>query len=306
MTKTPRIALSIWVLLGVWSCEHPSQREPASLLRRGLSGDLSSLDPAAAADTFSIQVLQDLYLFGRISGIGSGVDNVDTEFGALFFAALFHIVIEGDTDRLRNDGECLLFSGSVSAGQAYNPRTGASASTVQGSNAYGSYGASTVSKNGNTAYAQHQTTSQGTTGQVQTSKGGSAYGASGKYGNSAAVGQTASGNKYATANGNVYSNTGSGWSGNSNNTQKSSYSGQSASNYSNSAQKSSASSYSNSAQKSSASGWGQQEKSGGSSAFGGSSGGGWGSRSESARGSASMGGGGGWGGGGGSRGGGRR
>jgi oligopeptide transport system substrate-binding protein len=31
------------------------------VLRRGLSGDLSSLDPAAAADTFSIQVLQDLY-----------------------------------------------------------------------------------------------------------------------------------------------------------------------------------------------------------------------------------------------------
>jgi oligopeptide transport system substrate-binding protein len=30
-------------------------------LRRGLSGDLSSLDPAAAADTFSIQVLTDLY-----------------------------------------------------------------------------------------------------------------------------------------------------------------------------------------------------------------------------------------------------
>jgi hypothetical protein len=169
--------------------------------------------------------------------------------------------------------------GSASAAQAYNPRTGASASTVQGSNAYGSYGASTASKNGNTAYAQHQTTSQGTTGQVQTSNGGSAYGASGKYGNSAAVGQTASGNKYATANGNVYSNTGSGWNGNSNNAQKSgssTYSGTS------------------SGQKSSASGWGGQEKSSGSSAF--SSGGGWQSKSESARGSASMGGGGGWGG----------
>jgi hypothetical protein len=166
--------------------------------------------------------------------------------------------------------------GSVSAGQAYNPRTGASASTVQGSNAYGSYGASTVSKNGNTAYGQHQTTSQGTTGQVHTTNGGSAYGASGKYGNSAAVGQTANGNKYATANGNVYSNTGSGWN------QKSG----SSNNY----QKSGSSSYSGSAQKSSASGWGGQEKSGGSSAFGGSSGG-WGARSESARGSASMGGG---------------
>jgi len=144
--------------------------------------------------------------------------------------------------------------GSASAGQAYNPRTGASAATVQGSNAYGSYGASTVSKNGNTAYGQHQTTSQGTTGQVHTTNGASAYGASGKYGNSAAVGQTANGNKYASANGNVYSNTGSGWS-----------------------------------QKSGASGWGGQEKSGGASAFSGGGGGGWESRSASARGSASRG-----------------
>ncbi|MGA8740093.1 MAG: DUF3300 domain-containing protein [Terracidiphilus sp.] len=165
--------------------------------------------------------------------------------------------------------------GSASAAHAYNPRTGASASTVQGSNAYGSYGASTASKNGNTAYGQHQTTSQGTTGQVHTTNGGSAYGASGKYGNSAAVGQTANGNKYATANGNTYKNTGSGWSGNSNNTHPSgsSYSG------------------SNSAAK----GWGGQEKSGGSSAFS-SGGGGWQARSASARGASSMGGGGGWGG----------
>ncbi len=166
--------------------------------------------------------------------------------------------------------------GSVGAAQAYNPRTGASASTVQGSNAYGSYGASTVSKNGNTAYGQHQTNANGTTGQVHTTNGGSAYGASGKYGNSAAVGQTANGNKYATANGNTYSNTGSGWSGNSNNTQRStsSYSGQSSA---------------------AAKGYGGQEKST-SSAFGGGGGGGWQSRSESARGASSMGGGGGWGG----------
>ena len=40
-------------------CGH--EVEQVALLRRGLSGDLSSLDPAAAADTFSIQVLQDLY-----------------------------------------------------------------------------------------------------------------------------------------------------------------------------------------------------------------------------------------------------
>jgi hypothetical protein len=158
--------------------------------------------------------------------------------------------------------------GSQSAAQAYNPRTGAYGQTQQGSNANGSWGSSTVSKNGNTAYSQHQTTSQGTTGSVQTSNGASAYGASGKYGNSAAVAQTANGNKYASANGNTYSNTGNGWKGNSNNTQKSG-----------------------------SSGWGSQEKSGGSSAFNSGSGG-WGSRSESARGSASRGGGGGWGGGG--------
>jgi hypothetical protein len=165
--------------------------------------------------------------------------------------------------------------GSVSAGQAYNPRTGASASTVQGSNAYGSYGASTVSKNGNTAYGQHQTNANGTTGQVHTTNGGSAYGASGKYGNSGGVAQTANGNKYAAVNGNTYKNTGSGWTGNSNNTPKSSssYSGNSAA----------------------SKGWGGQEKSS-SSAFGGSGGGGWQSRSESARGAQSMGGGGGWGG----------
>lgn len=162
--------------------------------------------------------------------------------------------------------------GSVSAGQAYNPRTGASASTVQGSNAYGGYGASTASKNGTTVDSQHQTNANGTTGQMHSSNGASAYGATGKNGNSAAVGETANGDKYAAANGKTYSNTGSGWE-----------------------QKSGSSSSNN---RSSSSGWGGQEHSGGSSAFGGSSGG-WQSREESSRGSYSRGGGGGWGGGGG-------
>ena len=161
--------------------------------------------------------------------------------------------------------------GTQSAAQAYNPRTGAYGQTQQGSNANGSWGSSTVSKNGNTAYSQHQTTSQGTTGSIQTSNGGSAYGASGKY-NSGAVGQTANGNKYASANGTQYKNTGSGWQsdkgGSWNNVQKPA---------------------------SSPSGWGQQERSGGSSAFGGG-GGGWENKTASARGSESLGGGGGWGG----------
>jgi hypothetical protein len=165
--------------------------------------------------------------------------------------------------------------GTQKVGQAYNPNTGAYAATHQASNAYGSYGSSVVSKNGNTAYTQHQTTAAGSVGSVQTSAGGKGVAASGAYGNNAAAGQTANGNKYATANGNVYKNTGSGWNqtqGTSHNT--SSYSGSSSA---------------------SARGYGGQEKSSGSSAFGGS-GGGWQSRQESARGSASRGGGGGWGG----------
>ncbi len=57
---------------------------------------------------------------------------------------------------MRREGSVSNAYGKTSAGSAYNPRTGASASTVQNSNAYGSSGASTYSKNGNTAYAQHQ------------------------------------------------------------------------------------------------------------------------------------------------------
>jgi hypothetical protein len=166
--------------------------------------------------------------------------------------------------------------GSVSAGQAYNPRTGAYGQSVQGSNAYGSYGASSVSKNGTTAYTQHQTTSQGTTASMQATNGASAYGASGKYGNSAAVGQTANGNKYAAANGNTYKNTGSGWENTNGSSNR--YGG--------------SSSYSDASR-----GWGSGGSSWGdrdSSAFGGSDGGGWASRSDSSRGWGS--GGGGWGG----------
>jgi Protein of unknown function (DUF3300) len=152
--------------------------------------------------------------------------------------------------------------GSQSAAQAYNPHTGAYGATEQGSNANGSWGSSTASKNGTTVNSQHQTNANGTTGQMHSSSGASAYGATGKNGNSAAVGESANGNKYAAANGKTYSNTGSGWD------QKSG----------------SPSSYN----KSSSSGWGGQEKSGGSSAMS-SGGGGWSSRSSSARGSSSMG-----------------
>ena len=166
--------------------------------------------------------------------------------------------------------------GKQAVGQAYNPNTGAYAATHQASNAYGNYGSSVVSKNGNTAYTQHQTTAQGSVGTAQTSAGGKGVAASGVYGNSGAMGQTANGNKYAAANGNVYKNTGSGW----NQTQGTPKSGSS---YSGASGANSAASH----------GWGGQEKSGGSSAFGGG-GSGWQSREASARGAESRGGGGGW------------
>jgi hypothetical protein len=101
--------------------------------------------------------------------------------------------------------------GTTSAAQAYNPRTGASASTVQSSSPYGQWGSSTVhTANGQTVNAQHTTTSQGTTAAAKSSSGAAFAGASGAN-NSGAVVRTASGDKYASANGNVYKNTGSGW-----------------------------------------------------------------------------------------------
>ena len=100
--------------------------------------------------------------------------------------------------------------GSAAAAQAYNPRTGASASTYQHSDAYGSYGSSVASKNGETAWSSHASNAYGTAGQVQTSEGGKAAGVSTDYGTTTA-GKTADGDQYATHDGNVYKNTGSGW-----------------------------------------------------------------------------------------------
>jgi len=100
--------------------------------------------------------------------------------------------------------------GSASAAQAYNPRTGASAETYQHSNAYGSYGSSVYSKNGETATTSHSSDAYGTTATAQSSKGGQAAGVSTANGTTAA-GKTASGDQYATHDGNVYKNTGSGW-----------------------------------------------------------------------------------------------
>jgi hypothetical protein len=104
--------------------------------------------------------------------------------------------------------------GRTAAGQAYNPSTGAYGATRQTSNAYGNYGSSVYNKNGQTAYTQHQTTSRGSVGSVQTSEGGRGVAATGANG-TASMGEAANGNKYGTANGNAYRNTGNGWQKNS-------------------------------------------------------------------------------------------
>ena len=79
--------------------------------------------------------------------------------------------------------------GTQKVGQAYNPYTGAYGATHQGSNAYSNWGSSTMSKDGQTVDTQHYSGANGTVGTAESS----------------------SGNRYATANGNVYKNTGSGW-----------------------------------------------------------------------------------------------
>ena len=101
--------------------------------------------------------------------------------------------------------------GSQSVARAYNPYTGTSAATHQGSNAYSSWGQSVVSNGNKSAYTQHYSNANGTVATAQGSQGGAAAGASTKYGNTAAA-KTSSGNMYATHDGNVYKNTGDGWS----------------------------------------------------------------------------------------------
>ena len=96
-------------------------------------------------------------------------------------------------------------------GQAYNPNTGAYAATHQASNAYGSYGSSVVSRTARLRTPSIKPPRKGPRHRYRLRRVAKAAAASGANGNSAAAGQTANGNKYAAANGNVYKNTGSGW-----------------------------------------------------------------------------------------------
>jgi oligopeptide transport system substrate-binding protein len=56
-----RVAIGIVFLTGVLGCSKPSEISESVVLRRGLGGEPSTLDPAAAADNFSFEVMQDLY-----------------------------------------------------------------------------------------------------------------------------------------------------------------------------------------------------------------------------------------------------
>src|ERR1700733_6417478 len=57
-----RLLIVTCLLIGLSSCgESTNRADSAEVLRRGLAGEPASLDPAAAADSFSFQVLQDLY-----------------------------------------------------------------------------------------------------------------------------------------------------------------------------------------------------------------------------------------------------
>jgi len=161
-------------------------------------------------------------------------------------------------------------AGSIASGQTYNARTGTYTATTQAANAYGSAGSSVMSRNGETAYTQHQSTAQGTVASAETSSGGRAVAGADAHGNTASAAQTADGTKYAGANGNVYKNSGSGWS---------------------QVRGSSSASLGASESSAAARGWGQEAQSTRSTALGG---GGWQSRAESARGSFSRGGGGGF------------
>jgi ABC-type oligopeptide transport system substrate-binding subunit len=62
MFRVNDLALGMFLVTALCSCGHSDAPSGSSLvLRRGIGGDISTLDPAAVADTFSAQVLQDLY-----------------------------------------------------------------------------------------------------------------------------------------------------------------------------------------------------------------------------------------------------
>lgn len=110
--------------------------------------------------------------------------------------------------------------GTRSTGQAYNPYTGQAGATRQGSGAYGQAGTSVYNNGrGTTTQMGHATNNNGqTVAGARNTNGGKAIGASGPNGNGG-VAKTASGDMYAAKDGNVYKNTGDGWTKNGSSTK---------------------------------------------------------------------------------------
>ena len=100
--------------------------------------------------------------------------------------------------------------GSRSAAQAYNPYTGTYAQTRQGSSPTAQWGSSYVSQGNKSATMGHYSTANGTVAGISGSQGGKAVASNTAWGSSAAA-KTKSGDMYASHDGNVYKNTGSGW-----------------------------------------------------------------------------------------------
>src|SRR5580692_667159 len=91
MGRAAGLLVGSCLLACLWSCGDQTNRVVSGqVLRRGLAGEPSSVDPAAAADNFSFQVLQDLYegltiesATGRVlPGVASSwdVDPTGTEY----------------------------------------------------------------------------------------------------------------------------------------------------------------------------------------------------------------------------------
>ena len=102
--------------------------------------------------------------------------------------------------------------GARGAASAYNPRTGTSAATRQGSNVYGSWGATGVQRGDDWATTARRTNNvtDTTTRTTRTSEGGAAVSRSGDNGRTT-VGRTGSGDVYAGHDGNVYRKQGDSW-----------------------------------------------------------------------------------------------
>ncbi|MCC6196883.1 MAG: hypothetical protein IT518_20715 [Burkholderiales bacterium] len=102
-------------------------------------------------------------------------------------------------------------NGAAGNASWYNANTGRAVTTQQNANAYGRWGSSTISTPTQTIHTQSQSGAQGRAGAFSSTSGAKGAGVSGSGGNRAGAVQTAGGDVYAGADGNVYKKTDSGW-----------------------------------------------------------------------------------------------